>query len=242
MAGSVSGCSLMPVALALEPPVLVGGSMTFKLDRVQELFPTPLVIGELEQASKLNPLLMAEVAERRREEKAPPRTNRHGWQSRKDLFDRTEPGHRELAAELTKIIIGATRQMAPDADLASLNMACEGWINVNPPGGYNSPHAHPGAFWSGCYYVETPANPAADPDGGAIEFMAHRPANFFVKTLPAPMTVDKVRIHPKPGMVLLFPGTVNHWVFPHQGPGDRVTIAFNAQFRQRPASAARPRS
>ena len=143
---------------------------------------------------------------------------------------------------MTKIIVGATKKMVPDVDLTKLDMACEGWVNVNPSGGYNSPHGHPGAFWSGAYYVAMPDNATDDPDGGAIEFLAHRPSSFFAKMLPAPMTVDKVRLAPKPGTALLFPGTVTHWVFPHQGPTERVTIAFNAQFRQRRASSAPPRS
>ena len=215
--------------------------MSFKLQRVQDLFPTPLVICEFDGADRLNAALLTEIAARRATEKSPPRSNRHGWQSRKDLFDRKEPAHRELAEELTKIIVGATKRMIPGADFTKLDMACEGWVNVNPSGGYNAPHGHPGAFWSGAYYVAMPENAKDDIDGGAIEFLAHRPASFYSNMLPAPMTTDKVRLNPTPGMVLMFPATVMHWVFPHQGAEDRVTIAFNAQFRRR-GSAAQPRS
>ena len=210
--------------------------MSFKVKSVEDLFPTPLVICEVEDAARLNAALLEEIAARRRTEKSPPRSNRHGWQSKKDLFDRPEPAHRQLTQDLTKMVVGATKRMIPGANFANLEMVMEGWANVNPSGGYNAPHGHPGAFWSGAYYVSMPENAKDDPDGGSIEFLANRPASFFSNMLPGPMTTDKWRLYPKAGTALLFPSTVMHWVFPHQGEAERVTVAFNAQFRQRRGS------
>jgi len=190
----------------------------------------------MDDAKRLNTALLTEIAERRRAEPGVQRSNRHGWHSKLDLFDRPEPAHRELAGALTRMIAGATKKLVPDADFAKLDMSCEGWVNVNPTGGYNGPHDHPGAFWSGAYYVSMPPNAEDDPDGGSIEFLAHRPANFFVGMLRAPMTSDKMRFQPKEGMALLFPGTIKHWVFPHHAAAERVTIAFNTQFRRRRGS------
>src|SRR5688572_31411066 len=96
--------------------VLVGGTMSFKVKSVETLFPTPLVICEIEDAARLNAALLDEIRERRRIEKSPPRSNRHGWQSQKDLFDRPEPAHRELAEAITKLVAQATKRMVPGAD------------------------------------------------------------------------------------------------------------------------------
>lgn len=222
--------------------MLVGGAMSFKLKSVETLFPTPLVICEVEDAARLNGALLAEIGERRRTEKSPRRSNRHGWQSRKDFFDRPEPAHRELAEAIAKLIAQATKRLVPGADFAKLDMTLEGWANVNPAGSYNAPHDHPGAFWSGAYYVAMPDQSADDPDGGAIEFLSHRPGTIFSAMMPAPMTSEKLRLYPTAGTALLFPATVTHWVFPHQAPEERVTVAFNAQFRPRRASAAPRRS
>lgn len=217
--------------------------MSFKLKRVESLFPTPLVISEVADAAALNVALLAEIAERRRHEPGIQRSNRHGWHSKLDLFERAEPAHRDLAEGLSRLVVQATEQMVPGADFTTLDMECEGWVNVNPTGGYNGPHDHPGAFWSGTYYVAMPASAADDPDGGAIEFLAHRPSSTYVNFLPAPMTGDKMRLKPTEGMALLFPGTLRHWVFPHHAEDERVTIAFNARFsRRRRESAAPPRS
>ncbi len=220
--------------------MLVGGAMSFKVKSVESLFPTPLVICEIEDAARLNAVLLAEINQRRRIEKSPSRSGRGGWQSRKDLFDRPEPGHRELAEALARMIAQATKRMVTGADFAKLDMVLEGWANVNPPGGYNAPHGHPGAFWSGAYYVAMPDESADDPDGGAIEFLSHRPGTIFSAMMPAPMTSEKLRLTPKAGTALLFPATVMHWVFPHQGPSERVTVAFNARFRPHRKSAAPP--
>ena len=45
--------------------------------------------------------------------------------------------------------------------------------------------------------------------------------------IKAPMLVDKIRVHPKPGEALLFPSQLLHWVLPNDSEENRVTIAFN---------------
>jgi uncharacterized protein (TIGR02466 family) len=118
---------------------------------------------------------------------------------------------------------------------------------VNPSGAYNAPHDHLGAFWSGTYYVSVPES--GDRQAGAIEFLSpHKPLPAL-GAFKAPITADKLHVRPKPGMVLIFPATLVHWVHPNDSKDDRVTIAFNGKFRlKRPASAiirpggARPRS
>ena len=52
--------------------------------------------------------------------------------------------------------IGVTvRQVMPDLP-ADLIPSQDGWVNINPTGAMNAPHDHPGAFWSGVYYVQVP--------------------------------------------------------------------------------------
>jgi hypothetical protein len=38
---------------------------------------------------------------------------------------------------------------------------------------------------------------------------------------------DSVFIHPKPGLMVLFPSYVPHMVFAHNGNAARISIAFN---------------
>jgi hypothetical protein len=38
---------------------------------------------------------------------------------------------------------------------------------------------------------------------------------------------SSVTIHPRPGLMVLFPSYVPHMVFPHDGSGTRIPVAFN---------------
>ena len=211
-----------------------------KLANIQMLFPTPLVTFQVDEAEALNRDLLQEIEDRRSAEPGEKRSNRQGWHSAYDLFRRKEKAHARLAAIIREAVAQTTLRLAPDAPLDKLDMECEGWVNVNPTGAYNTPHDHPGNLWSGTYYVATP--PAADgiESSGRIEFIDGRSglADNFVR---APFTASKCGIAPKPGMLLLFPANLLHWVHPNLAAGDRVTVAFNARFKRRSAPGARPR-
>lgn len=221
--------------------------MAFTLQSADNLFATPLLRFQIEDADKLNRALLKEIARRRASEKGTVKSNRKGWHSDSDFFERTEPAQAQLAKMLVQMLAQATRHVAPDADMTGVEMVADGWINVNPPGAYNSPHDHLGSFWSGTYYVSMPG--ANEERAGAIEFLSpHKPLPGL-GSFRAPITADKVHFRPKAGTVLIFPATIVHWVHPNDGKEDRVTIAFNARFRRkrpsailRPAAAARPRS
>jgi uncharacterized protein (TIGR02466 family) len=212
-----------------------------KLAQIQTLFPTPLLTFIVEDADALNRELLKEIGQRRSQEQGTKRSNREGWHSAYDLFLRKEKAQVRLAGMIRAAVEEATRKLAPHADLSPLQMECEGWINVNPTGGYNTPHDHPGNLWSGTYYVRAPADRDENGSSGKIEFIDSRSgiADNFVK---APFTASKCSVRPKPGMLLLFPANLLHWVHPNQAAEDRVTIAFNARFIRRPAGASRPRS
>jgi uncharacterized protein (TIGR02466 family) len=216
--------------------------MTFTLRSAENIFPTPLFQYEVAEAAGLNRDLLAEIKRRRSAEQGMAKSNKKGWHSSLDLFERTEPAQATLAGLLARMLLEATRHVAPEANRTGLEMVPEGWINVNQPGAYNAPHDHLGAFWSGCYYVSVPDG------GGGIEFLSpHKPLPS-VGGFRAPITADKLSLRPKPGTVLIFPATLVHWVQPNDSKQERVTIAFNGRLRPkaaatpRPAGGARPHS
>ena len=209
-----------------------------KLAHIQTLFPTPLVTFEVEEAEQLNCELLQEIAKRRRIEQGESKSNRQGWHSAYDLFKRKEKAHVRLAGIIRDAVDQATRKLAPNADLTKLQMECDGWINVNPTGAYNTPHDHPGNLWSGTYYVTTPDAGEAGGSSGRIEFIDSR-SGLADNLVNAPFTASKCGIRPKPGMLLLFPANLLHWVHPNAAAEDRVTIAFNARFSPRTARSAR---
>lgn len=209
--------------------------MAFDEPEVRLLFPVPFVTVRLKGADDLNRRLLAEIASRRQAEAGVDRSNRNGWHSTLDFFDRSDPAHAELARELAAMTAAATAKLVPDLP-AGLATVLEGWVNVSPTHAMNIPHDHSNAFWSGTYYVHVPdADATADRHSGAIEFIDPRGAIGASGRLETPFTRGKFTARPASGTCFLWPGFVRHWVYPNQSPEERVSVAFNAAFA--PASA-----
>lgn len=205
--------------------------MSFTLTSADDIFPTPLFRFEVTDADKLNRALLKEIAKRQKAEGGMSKSNRKGWHSERDLFERKEPAQRALAQLILRMLAQATKSVAPHTDFTNAELLADGWLNVNPRGGYNAPHDHIGSFWSGVYYVRVPEGAAGQ--GGAIEFLApHKPlpSSGFIE---AAITAQKIAVRPKPGQVLIFPATLVHWVHPNESDEERITIAFNGHFRRR---------
>lgn len=190
----------------------------------------PLLRFEVADADRLNRALLKEIAKRQASEGGISKSNRNGWHSDRDLFERKEPAQAALAQMILRMMAQATKQVAPDTDFTGVQLLADGWINVNPRGAYNAPHDHIGGFWSGVYYVRVPGK--GEGQGGAIEFLApHKPLpsmGFII----APITAEKISVRPDPGTVLIFPASLVHWVHPNDSNEERVTIAFNGRFER----------
>ena len=172
--------------------------MAFDEPEVRVLFPVPFVTIRLQGAETLNPRLLAEIAERRRAEPGVDRSNRYGWHSALDFFDRPEPAHSELAHEIEAMVASVTAKLVPDAP-AGLGTSHEGWVNVSPTNAMNSPHDHPGSFWSGTYYVHVPEADESDRLSGAIEFIDPRGSIGSNAGLETPFTRGKFTARPAAG-------------------------------------------
>lgn len=208
--------------------------MTVKLEAFEMLFPTPLWCYSVENHEELNRRLLAEIAARRKVETDRANRNRVGWQSQHDLFDRTEPAHVELAAHAQRAMLDALRRMSSEIG-SEIRIGFNGWINVNPPGGYIGPHSHPHALLSGSYYVDVPGDDEAA--GGDIEFVAAHGVTHLSGLIKSPMLLDKRRVKPEAGTILLFLSTQMHWVLPNRTNHERVSIAFNLSARPGPGAA-----
>lgn len=203
--------------------------MAFDEPDVRVLFPVPFVTIKLRGAEELNSRLMEEIEQRRQKEAGLDRSNRYGWHSALDFFDRTEAAHAELARELAAIVASATAKLVPEKP-ADLHAAHEGWVNISPTHAMNAPHDHPGAFWSGTYYVRVPDVDPPDRLSGAIEFIDPRGSIGSGARLETSFTRGKFTARPTEGSCFLWPGFLRHWVHPNQAREDRVSIAFNSRF------------
>jgi len=107
----------------------------------------------------------------------------------------------------------------------------QGWANVNRLGDYHDPHNHPHAYLSGTYYVRVPLSRAtrrnrADVRPGCISFYDPRVANMSA-IRDDPQSQPELTVAPAPGMLLLWPAFVMHFVHPNLSDDPRISISFN---------------
>ena len=157
------------------------------------------------------------------------KSNEGGWHSQGNVFEHSSPALGALAMNLRKVIryLCSVSLQSPSGKPLELSASLYGWFNVNEHGDYNLPHHHSGNTWSGVYYVRTGAPASDHPMSGAIEFLDPRvrcdvaPKRGFSHT-------GALSIKPHPGLLLVFPSYLEHFVHPYRGKGQRVTLAFNS--------------
>lgn len=198
--------------------------------KYEKLFSTPVFRFHLPEHPDLNRALLEEGASMRSMSEGVSKSNRGGWHSEGNLFDRKTACIKVLRAMAEEAVFQSSQKIGARADLVSLRLKLFGWMNANPAGGYNAPHTHPGAQWSGVYYVSQPD--VEEGNSGMIEFLDPRTDLPNWRIIDAPAFKLKKKLRPKPGDMILFPSYLVHWVYPNETEEERVTIAFNATFRK----------
>jgi uncharacterized protein (TIGR02466 family) len=199
---------------------------------VQSLFATPMAVLMVADAQCLNAELSAVILGRAKAQPTVVASNLGGWQSSWDFADWSgEPGRRIL--DLAKAVanrLTANRQ----GRQVNVPWKVNAWANVNRRGDANEFHTHPGAFWSGAYYVDD-GGAAEDPSlGGEFEVQDPRgvlPAMYapaLTVNVPGGQTIGASELlRPRAGMMTLFPSWVSHQVRPYRGDRVRISVAFN---------------
>jgi uncharacterized protein (TIGR02466 family) len=157
------------------------------------------------------------------------RTNAGGWHYAFDFFKVEEPVVEEFRHQMEQHVRAFLNHFRPEERKRKDQFRLEGWINLNRAGNTNVLHCHPGCFLSATYYVKVPA----EMKGGEIFFRDPRgPAVAMYETpgidLPWVGSGNGIPFTPATGHLLLFPAWLEHRVEGFEGPGDRISIAFNA--------------
>jgi uncharacterized protein (TIGR02466 family) len=111
-----------------------------------------------------------------------------------------------------------------------LSWKLAGWYNTNRLGDHHAPHTHPRSYLSGTYYVRMPAEPRTDDPRarpGCISFYDPRTAANMVTAGMEPDARSAHTVLPVPGMLMMWPSPVQHYVHPNLSEEHRVTISFN---------------
>ena len=199
---------------------------------VRSYFATPVVVAMLPDAEAVNRDLRRAILEREGAGESVQHSNLGGWQSDWELESWGGPAARRVLEAARDL---ATR-MTSDRAGRPIKVAWKtnAWANVNRKGHGNEFHTHPGAYWSGTYYVDDGGigeDPALD---GAFEMQDPRgvaPAMYaplLAFAVPGGQSVGASElIYPKAGQIVLFPSWLSHAVRPYHGDRERISIAFN---------------
>jgi uncharacterized protein (TIGR02466 family) len=196
----------------------------------EKLFYTPLLRFRVPDHEALDEALLAEGERLRLASEGVTKSNRGGWHSEGNLFENPAEPVQTLRERAVEAVVEATRSVTTKVDPEALEMKLFAWMNMNPTGGFNAPHTHPGAHWSGVYYVRQPKVESGN--SGMIEFLDPRSDLPNWRFLQSRAFRLKRKIRPEAGEIVIFPSYLVHWVYPNEAGGERVTIAFNATLRR----------
>lgn len=203
--------------------------------RVDRLFPTPLATIVVPDHERLNAELRATILGHAADSAGVRLSNEGGWQSSANFLDWSGDAGGEIAAfgrayanELSAIVV--------DGDLvhASLDWRTTIWANINLRGHANAIHGHPGAYWSGVYWVDDGRRVPGEEVGGDLVFSDPR---GLAPTLFSPDLKMRIAgcltaglshsVSAVSGTFAIFPSWLLHSVTRYEGHRERISIAFN---------------
>ena len=147
-----------------------------------------------------------------------------GWQSQ--VYElptvRVTPGIQNLARNVVDLTNDMLEQCQSPKRVNDNEIGW--WINVNKGMGYNVHHTHPGCCVIGIYYPKLPKN--VKDNEGVLSLIRTDPTNHNEAFADIPENCEYF-IQPQEKHLYLMPSTVAHYVTPHFGDEERISIAFN---------------
>jgi uncharacterized protein (TIGR02466 family) len=205
---------------------------------VHLLFGTPMLLLTWPDSEAVNDELSALILELEQSQPSMDQSNRGGWQSPKTLQTLRHPALTQLISwiDIGAYLISSALVGEEAIDQLPEKWRVSAWANVNRGGHFNSIHYHVGGFWSGVYYVATGPGDPQD-SAGAIGFRSPSLAGMVASNIQAPEILQaafrqEISLRPQPGMMLIFPSWLEHWVNPHADPDPRISVAFDISFRK----------
>jgi len=189
---------------------------------------TPILRRTCPGHEQINPQLKALIYEKMKSSEGTSKSNEGGWHSEEDLLKWDGPAIAQLQNWIIETFQDITEAIS-DGRHYEGKLKLNAWANVNRSGDYNASHTHPACVWSGVYYVD-----AGVPKGGqrkkagALEFMDPR-AGTEMMTVPGLAFGKSKTQKARTGDIVVFPSWLRHQVYPYEGTGDRISIAFNVR-------------
>ncbi len=200
------------------------------------LFATPLIISDPPDVEPLVAELKKVILARRESHPSSSRSNKGGWQSDIAMLQwGGEPAHK-LAALILHMCARFTRDIGQtDPMQPRFEWTAEMWANICPPSIGHESHTHPGSLWSIVFYIDDGLAEGEDEElaGQIVVQDPRNPTPVMYKPDLRMMEPDGTtyrsdqRMSPKAGRLIAFPAWLSHWVTPHRGSRERISVAVN---------------
>ena len=199
---------------------------------VNEIFPTPIWIGDLtsDTYGPMNEKMRVALDEML--SPRPPIQVGGTWQTEQNLHE-LEP-----FGELTECIITAASGAFKFLEIEYENFVITGcWANINPPGAINTSQTHPNNYLSGVYFIQV------SPGANKIAFSDPRPQAGAI--LPKLKNFNRfngneITVDTKEGRLLIFPAWLHHAVPVNRSNRERTSVSFNLMFRDYTETMSQP--
>ena len=199
---------------------------------VRSYFATPVAVMQTPGFEVRNVALRETILAREQATESNLHSNLGGWQSSWDFHEWGGAAGREVIDGAIEVADKLTADRAGKP--VDIDWKYNSWPNINRTGHANEFHAHPGCYWSVCYYVDDGGTGADAGLGGGFEIQDPRgvaPA-MYVPLLGFSMPGGRSAgaselIQPKTGMMIVFPSWLSHGVRPYTGTATRISIATN---------------
>lgn len=151
------------------------------------------------------------------------KSNFLGWQS--DILQAPNDQVTTLVGAITERLTIFKSQIGYDKDAKVFMNNI--WININQKCSFNRPHIHPGATFSGVYYVKCNKN-----SGDLVLKHPSMAQQYSLKEEAISEFTDfsasSWAVFPEEGKLVMFPSWLEHYVEPNTSNEERISIAFNA--------------
>ncbi len=197
-------------------------------------FPTLIGRFQVSNTETTNAALKKTLFEREASFPSTDYANVGGWHSAGDLLEWQTPEVellRDWISEALNRMVQATGQLPEVAGRTGPprgGFRVSAWGNISRRGNYHRMHNHPNSAWSGCYYVT--GEQSSHSMGGVLELYDPRHFTEMVDVPGSPYG-QRVHVRPVPGLMVLFPSWLYHFVHPCDSDAERISIAFNASWR-----------
>jgi uncharacterized protein (TIGR02466 family) len=199
------------------------------------LFATEIFVFRPEGVDALNAQALAALLAEREATSGLVRSNVGGWHSIPDLSQRPEAPFRPLMNMLVEHVSFCVRGVAGERGLAvpPHRWSVHAWAMVMQAGDYTILHDHAESHWSLAWYIDAgDPPPEGRPEAGSIAFIDPRRAAAAMPGLDLNPSTFTVR--PESGMLVIFPGYLQHYVHPYRGARPRVCVSANLKMEPLP--------